>query len=82
VLRGGLVTIAGDPVRKVIYGMMAPTGGLYRYDVAAKTTTRLGRPAYQRTYVYAGRALWLNGSGRVYFTAGNNNGAQTGGSYS
>ena len=50
---------------------MLPTGELYALDIALGRTRRLGRPAYGRPHVYAGRALWLDRAGRVYFTAGN-----------
>lgn len=70
-LHGGIVSIVLDPARGVVYGAELPTGKLYRYDIARKTTTLLGRPAYGRPYVYAGRALWLDRKGRVYFSAGN-----------
>lgn len=69
--RGGLVAMTLDPVRRAIYGTMLPTGDLYRLDLAAGTTQALGRPAFARPYVYAGRALWVDRAGRVYFTAGN-----------
>jgi hypothetical protein len=68
---GGLVSVVADRDRDVIYGAMLPTGELYAYDVALGRTRRLGRPAYGRPHVYAGRALWLDRAGRVYFTAGN-----------
>jgi outer membrane protein assembly factor BamB len=68
---GGLAGIVADQRRDVIYGAMLPTGELYALDVAAGRTRRLGRPAYGRAYVYAGRALWLDRAGRVYFSAGN-----------
>ncbi len=69
---GGLVGIVADRDRDVIYGAMLPTGELHAFDVAVGRTRRLGRPAaYGRPHVYAGRALWLDRAGRVYFTAGN-----------
>jgi hypothetical protein len=67
----GIVSIAVDPVRNLIYGASQPTGGLYVYDIAAGRTRMLGRPNYQRPYVYVGRAMWLDRDGRLYFTAGN-----------
>lgn len=78
---GGLVSLFADRTRNLLYGAMSPTGDLYAYDVAAATTTRLGRPDYRRPYVYPGRALWTSSQGRVYFTAGNNNGSKTGAPY-
>jgi hypothetical protein len=68
---GGLVTLAVDRRGGFLYGAVHPTGELVRYDVAAATTTRLGRPHYGRPYVYPGRFMWVDGRGRVYFTAGN-----------
>lgn len=50
---------------------MLPTGDLVRLDLATGTTRALGRPDLGRAYVDAGRALWLDRAGRVYFTAGN-----------
>jgi hypothetical protein len=67
----GVVSIVADRRRHLIYGVSQPTGDLYRYDIAAGRTTRLGRPAYGRPYVYVGRALWLDRQGRLYLTAGN-----------
>ncbi len=69
--RGGLVAITVDRVARAIYGSMLPTGELYRLDLATGVTRALGRPDYHRAYVYAGRALWVDRAGRVYFTAGN-----------
>jgi hypothetical protein len=69
---GFVVTLASDPERNVIYGAGVPTGEIYRYDVAAGRTDRLGRPAsFDRKYVYAGRVMWLDARGRLYFSAGN-----------
>jgi hypothetical protein len=70
VARGGVVSIAVDRRRGVIYGAMVPTGEIVAYDIRRNATRRLGRPAYQRPYVYAGRAMWTDGAGRLYFTAG------------
>jgi outer membrane protein assembly factor BamB len=69
---GALVTLAADPARGVIYGAGVPTGDIYRYDVVDRRTEDLGRPAsYDRRYVYAGRVMWVDAHGRLYFTAGN-----------
>lgn len=69
---GGLVTLAADPARQVIYGAAVPTGDIFRYDVRPGRTENLGRPAaYDRPYVYAGRIMWVDSRGRLYFTAGN-----------
>ncbi len=71
-VHGGVVTLAADPARRVIYGAGVPTGDLYRYDVRAGRTTKLGRPpSYDRAYVYAGRVMWVDAAGRLYFTSGN-----------
>jgi outer membrane protein assembly factor BamB len=69
---GGLVTLAADPARGVIYGAGVPTGHIYRYKPAEHRTEDLGRPpSYDRPYVYAGRMMWVDARGRLYFTAGN-----------
>jgi hypothetical protein len=69
---GNLVTLASDPVHNVIYGAGVPTGAIYRYDVASRRTQELGRPAsYKQPYVYTGRVMWVDGRGRLYFTASN-----------
>ncbi len=69
---GSLVTLAGDPVRNVIYGAVVPTAEVVRYDIARGTTENLGRPsAYDRPYVYTGRFMFLDERGRLYFSAGN-----------
>lgn len=68
---GGLIAIVADEARKLVYGVLSPTGELYRYDPANGASTRIGRPDYQRSYVYPGRALWVDSRGRVYFSAGN-----------
>jgi hypothetical protein len=69
---GGLVTLAADPKRNLIYGASIPTAEIFRYDVAKGRTERLGRPAsFDRPYVYTNRVMWLDARGRLYFTAGN-----------
>jgi hypothetical protein len=70
-VHGGLVAQVVDRARNVIYGALEPTGELYRYNLATGKSTPVGRPAYRRPYVYAGRAMWLGRNGRLYFTAGN-----------
>jgi len=68
----GLVTLAADPARGLIYGAAIPTGDIYRYDIAAGRTRKLGRPAsFDRQYVYVNRIMWVDSRGRLYFTAGN-----------
>ena len=72
IAHGAVVTLAADPARGVIYGAGVPTGDLYRYNVIAAHTENLGRPAsYDRPYVYAGRVMWVDSRGRLYFSAGN-----------
>ena len=69
---GSLVALAGDPARKVIYGAVVPTAEIVRYDLTRGTTENLGRPsAYDRPFVYTGRFMFLDSSGRLYFSAGN-----------
>src|SRR5690349_5509133 len=50
---GGIVSIV--PEAGKIYGAMGPTGGLYAYDIATGRSLSLGRPAYDRNFVYPGR---------------------------
>lgn len=69
--RLGVPGLAADRRRGLLYALATPTGELLRYDPAARVTTRLGRPAWGRPYLYPSRALWVGGTGRVYFTAGN-----------
>jgi hypothetical protein len=79
---GGLVSITVDADRGVIYGAMVPTGDILAYDLGLGRTRRIGRPDYRREYVYAGRAMWLDRRGRLYFTAGNpRSGPASGGPY-
>jgi Ca2+-binding RTX toxin-like protein len=66
-----IMTTAVDPDRGVIYGLAVPTGELFAYDVDQGVTSNLGRPdAWNRDYVYAARAMWIDTSGKVYFSAG------------
>ncbi len=79
---GGLLSLVVDRNRNRIYGTASPTGDIYAYDIAKAKTTLLGRPAYGRPYVYAGRAMWASSAGRIYFTAGTNKtGPKYGGPY-
>ena len=78
---GGVIAQVLDPANNCIYAAVAPTGELYRYDIATGKSTRLGRPNYRRTYVYPGRAMWLDSAGRLYFTAGNDGYAGYGAPY-
>ena len=66
---GGIISIV--PEAGKVYGAMSPTGGLYAYEVASGQSLSLGRPAYDRDYVYPGRAMWTDRRGRVYFSDGN-----------
>ena len=67
----GLVTLAGDPARQVIYGAAIPTAELFRYDVVSGHTEALGRPSsYDARHPYTGRVMWVDSRGRLYFTAG------------
>jgi hypothetical protein len=68
---GGLVTLAADPARNLIYGAGVPTGEIFRYDVARGRTQNLGRPpSFDRPYVYTNRMMWVDSRGRLHFTAG------------
>jgi hypothetical protein len=68
---GGLVTLASDPRRNLIYGAAIPTAELFRYDVSHGRTEALGRPpSFDRPYVYTNRVMWLDTRGHLYFTAG------------
>lgn len=78
---GGPVSLVTDPARHKVYGLINPTGELVSFDTTTKRTTNHGRPSYGRPYVYPGRALWVDSSGRVYFSAGNANSDYYGGSY-
>ena len=69
--RGGLVTIAADPSRHLIYGAINPTGDILRYHIGSGRSERIGRPDYQRRDVYPGRFMWVDSRGRLYFSAGN-----------
>ena len=67
----GLPGLVADQQRGLLYGLATPTGALLRYNPALRRTTNLGRPAWGRSFLYPGRALWVGSTGRVYFTAGN-----------
>ena len=74
----GIVTIASDPARNLLYGAAVPTGHIFRYDVGARRTSDLGRPAaYDRDYLYVGRFMWVDSRGRLYLSAGNARGYGT-----
>ena len=69
---GGLTGMVADATKGELFGAVAPTGQIVRYNVGTRVSTILGRPAsYNRPYVYPGRTLWMSSRGRVYFTAGN-----------
>jgi hypothetical protein len=78
---GGLVTIAADAPRGWIYGALNPTGEIYRYNVRSGRTRVIGRPEYERPYVYPGRFMWVDSRGRLYLTAGNDEQAYYGAPY-
>lgn len=78
---GGPVSIAADANHGVIYGAINPTGQIVRFNLANRTTHVLGRPNYQRPYVYPGRWMWVDSKGRLYFTAGNSELPYYGGEY-
>lgn len=78
---GGLVTIAADASRGLVYGAMNPTGDLYRYFIDSGRSELIGRPDYQRPYVYPGRFMWVDSRGRLYLTAGNDKHPYYGASY-
>lgn len=68
----GLVTIQANPNSLELYGAALPSAELFRFDVVEKITTRLGRPQnFDRPYIYAGRFMWMDRNGILYFTAGN-----------
>lgn len=72
IAHGGLVGMVADAAQNQLFGAVAPTGQIVRFNAATRATTVLGRPAsYNRPYVYPGRTLWMSSRGRVYFTAGN-----------
>lgn len=71
VAHGGLVGFTIDRTRGRIYGAVNPTGEIVYWDIALGRTFSLGRPNYQRPYVYPGRGMWVDSAGRVYFSAGN-----------
>ena len=58
-----------------------PTGDIYRYDISGGQNERIGRPDYQRPYVYPGQFMWVDRRGRLYFTAGNDKSAYYGAPY-
>ena len=69
---GGLVALAADQRRHLIYGASVPTMDIVRLDVATGRTIDLGRPAtFDRPYLYANRVMWVDARGRLYLTAGN-----------
>lgn len=69
---GGVVTIAADPRSNRLYGASLPLGEILCHDLARGETINLGRPQdYDQAYVYAGRVMWIDSRGHLYFTAGN-----------
>ena len=69
--KGGLITIAPDASRNLIYGAINPTGDILRHHIDSGRNERIGRPDYQRPDVYPGRFMWVDSRGRLYFSAGN-----------
>lgn len=68
---GGIVSLTSDPFRHVLYGAQQPEGRIYKFDIARGETEDLGRPlGLTQPYVYAARALWVDGRGRLYVTLG------------
>lgn len=65
-----IVTIQKDPVNNLLYGMSIPENKLVRYDIAAGTTTVLGKPSAWQNFFYSNRFMWVDSRGRVYITGG------------
>ena len=65
-----LATIQIDPANNLLYGMSIPENNLVRYDIAAGTTTVLGKPDQWTGYFYTNRFMWVDSRGRVYITGG------------
>jgi hypothetical protein len=64
-----IMATALDASHGLIYGLETPHGYLFRYDIAQGVTTNLGRPgALTAQYYNAGRYIWTDARGRVYFT--------------
>jgi len=60
---------AADEKNGLLYGLETPRGHLFQYDIAQGRTKDLGRPEFMtRAYYNAGRYIWTDNEGRVYFT--------------
>ncbi|MGB2360183.1 MAG: hypothetical protein ACPH64_08080, partial [Porticoccaceae bacterium] len=65
-----IVSIQKDPVNNLLYGMSIPENKLVRYDIAAGTTTVLGKPSAWQNFFYSNRFMWVDSRGRIYVTGG------------
>jgi len=64
-----IMATALDEKKGLLYGLETPHGKLFQYDIARGVTKDLGRPDFlTRTYYNAGRYIWTDDEGRVYFT--------------
>lgn len=63
---GGIITLALDPRREILYGMTFPTGNLVKFDPAKRAGQVLGRMNNWHAVV---RTLVVDGRGRVYGSA-------------
>lgn len=59
-----------DPDRGLIYGIGAPTGELFSYNINTGEHNNLGRPPSWTEDYLPVRDIWLDSEGRVYLTAG------------
>lgn len=61
------LTVAAE--RGLLYGLDTPRGLLFRYDVARRATTNLGRPPFfTADRCMPCRYIWVGGGGRVYLS--------------
>ncbi|MBN1523224.1 MAG: hypothetical protein JW904_01970 [Spirochaetales bacterium] len=64
-----IMATALDEPRGLLYGLETPRGHLFQYDIAKGSTKDLGRPDFlDSKYYNAGRYIWCDNEGRVYFT--------------
>jgi hypothetical protein len=64
-----IMATACDGRNGILYGLDSPRALLFRYDIANGITTNLGRPEFfKNPYYNAGRYIWTDNQGRVYFT--------------
>jgi hypothetical protein len=67
-----IVATALDTAHGYLYALGSPTAHLYQYEIAAGRTVDLGRhPELVQPYYTPGQVLWVDASGRVYFTVAN-----------